>query len=77
MEEFAPAQEPYLRQLGLPTSLKKGVVILEGDFVVCEEDDRLTPEKAKILELKGIPMAAFRFRPICGWSKSEGFSMLT
>jgi mRNA turnover protein 4 len=42
--------EPYVRtKLGLPTSVKNGIVHLEKEHTVCNEGDILTPEQAKIL----------------------------
>uniref|UniRef100_A0A672RR91 Ribosome assembly factor mrt4 n=1 Tax=Sinocyclocheilus grahami TaxID=75366 RepID=A0A672RR91_SINGR len=49
LEQFPHSMEPQLRQLGLPTALKKGVVTLIKDFEVCKEGDTLTPEQARIL----------------------------
>lgn len=41
--------EPQLRKLGLHTSLKKGVVTLDTDYVICKKDDKLTPDQARLL----------------------------
>lgn len=41
--------ESYLRQLGLPTALKNGMVTLLSDYTVCKEGQALTPEQARIL----------------------------
>ncbi|KAM9408181.1 mRNA turnover protein 4 homolog [Pholidichthys leucotaenia] len=49
LEQFPHSMEPHLRQLGLPTALKKGVVTLLKDDQVCKEGDVLTPEQARIL----------------------------
>merc|ERR1711970_1027043 len=57
LEHFPHSMEPQLRQLGLPTALKKGVVTLLKDHGVCKEGDTLTPEQARILKLLGIEMA--------------------
>ncbi|XP_061458168.1 mRNA turnover protein 4 homolog isoform X2 [Rhineura floridana] len=51
LEQFPHSMEPQLRQLGLPTALKKGVVTLISDYKVCKEGDVLTPEQARILLL--------------------------
>lgn len=49
LPNFSHSIEPHLRQLGLPTSLQKGVVTLLKDYTVCEEGQTLTPEQARIL----------------------------
>lgn len=49
LPEFSHSMEPQLRQLGLPTSLKKGVIHLNTEYKVCDIDQCLTPEQAKIL----------------------------
>ncbi|KHJ45380.1 ribosomal protein L10 [Trichuris suis] len=64
--------EPYLRKLGLPVVLRKGVVVLERDHTVCKEGDKLTPEQAKILEIFGEKLATFRLHLLLLWSKSDG-----
>ncbi|XP_029434760.1 mRNA turnover protein 4 homolog [Rhinatrema bivittatum] len=59
LEQFPHSMEPQLRQLGLPTSLKKGIVTLLSDYEVCKEGSVLTPEQARILKLFGFQMAEF------------------
>ncbi|XP_062499551.1 mRNA turnover protein 4 homolog [Corticium candelabrum] len=72
LEEFSHAIEPQLRQLGLPTTLKKGVITLLEDYQVCSLGDTLTPEQAKILKLLGHPMVEFRIQLEYAWSNGEG-----
>ncbi|CAI9605537.1 unnamed protein product [Staurois parvus] len=64
--------EPQLRQLGLPTTLKKGVVTLLSDHEVCKEGDTLTPEQARILKLFGYQMAEFKVTLKSMWSAETG-----
>lgn len=47
--DFAHSIEPHLRQLGMPTSLQRGIVTLLKDFKVCDKGQTLTPEQCSIL----------------------------
>lgn len=49
MPDFPHSIEPHLRQLGMPTALKKGIVTLLQEYQVCKNGQTLTPEQAKIL----------------------------
>ncbi|XP_061794751.2 mRNA turnover protein 4 homolog isoform X1 [Nerophis lumbriciformis] len=68
LEHFPHSMEPQLRQLGLPTALKKGVVTLLKEHTVCKYGDVLTPEQARVLKLFGIAMAEFTVQIKCMWS---------
>lgn len=68
LAEFSHAIEPQLRQLGLPTSLQRGVITLVRDFKICEKGDTLTPEQARILKLFGHMMADFKITINGVWS---------
>ncbi|KAM6979692.1 mRNA turnover protein 4 homolog [Aplochiton taeniatus] len=72
LEQFSHSMEPQLRQLGLPTALKKGVVTLLKDHAVCKEGDTLTPEQARVLKLFAIQMAEFRVKIKCMWNSETG-----
>uniref|UniRef100_A0A4W4FTM9 Ribosome assembly factor mrt4 n=1 Tax=Electrophorus electricus TaxID=8005 RepID=A0A4W4FTM9_ELEEL len=72
LEQFTHSMEPQLRQLGLPTALKKGVVTLLQDYEVCKEGDVLTPEQARILKLFGIEMSEFKVSIKCMWNAESG-----
>lgn len=72
LEQFSHSMEPQLRQLGLPTALKKGVITLLSDYEVCKEGDVLTPEQARILKLLGYQMAEFNVSIKCMWSSESG-----
>ncbi|GIX80827.1 mRNA turnover protein 4 homolog [Caerostris darwini] len=73
LQQFPHNLEAYLRQLGLPTTLKKGVIHLIQDYVVCRSGDRLSPETARILKLLGYEMAEFRVKLECVWSQDGSF----
>ncbi|CAB3374983.1 Hypothetical predicted protein [Cloeon dipterum] len=73
MEQFVHSMEPQLRQLGLPTALKKGVVILTKEYTVCKEGDILNPEQARILKYLGEQMADFKMTVRAFWSNDGSF----
>lgn len=70
--DFPFSMEPQLRKLGLPTSLKHGIIELNARVTVCKEGDELTPEQCKILELFQQQLAVFRVRLHCVWEKETG-----
>jgi len=76
MEEFSHAIEPQLRQLGLPTTLKKGIVNIIKEHVVCTEGDTLSSSQSHILKLLGKQQADFRLRMIAVWSNDGEFKIL-
>ncbi|XP_028137795.1 mRNA turnover protein 4 homolog [Diabrotica virgifera virgifera] len=73
LKQFSHAIEPYLRQLGMPTKLDKGVVTLIKDFEVCKPGSVLTPEQAKILELLDHRIATFKLILKAKWTRGKGF----
>ncbi|XP_025834966.1 mRNA turnover protein 4 homolog isoform X2 [Agrilus planipennis] len=73
LKQFPHSIEPYLRQLGMPTKLDKGVVTLVKDYEVCKEGSILTPEQAKILQLLDYKLAKFKLTLKACWIKGEGF----
>ncbi|XP_062889255.1 mRNA turnover protein 4 homolog [Mobula hypostoma] len=72
LPQFTHSMEPQLRQLGLPTALKKGVVTLLSDYEVCKEGATLTAEQARLLKLFGIEMATFKVTMNCLWNSETG-----
>nr|CAH0105892.1 unnamed protein product [Daphnia galeata] len=72
LEQFPFNMEPYLRQLGLPTSLQRGVVTLLKEHTVCKEGSILTPEEARLLKLLCIHMAEFKVTIEAVWEKEDG-----
>ncbi|EDQ92433.1 uncharacterized protein MONBRDRAFT_30832 [Monosiga brevicollis MX1] len=71
LTEFAHTMEPQLRALGLPTSLKRGIVTLDNDYLVCNKGDSLSPEQARILKLFSKPMAEFKIKLTSAWRDGE------
>jgi len=76
LEQFSHSLEPHLRSLGMPTSLKKGVVTLIKDYTVCKKGQILTPDQARILKLLEIKMAEFRVLVDSIWTKPDNFKIL-
>ncbi|XP_001599473.1 mRNA turnover protein 4 homolog [Nasonia vitripennis] len=76
LPDFSHSIEPHLRQLGMPTSLQKGVVTLLKDYTVCTEGQTLTPEQARILKLLGRPLATFKLTPLGIYTKKSGYAQL-
>ena len=72
LKQFPYSMEPQLRQLGLHTVLKKGVVTLLSDYEVCKEGDMLTPEQARVLKLFGYEMAEFKVTIKYTWDAQSG-----
>ncbi|KAJ8101192.1 ribosomal protein L10-domain-containing protein [Lipomyces tetrasporus] len=54
-------------QLGVPTSLKNGKIVIENDFEVCKEGDVLDAKQTRLLKLFGIACAEFRVRLVAYW----------
>eukprot|EP00002_Diphylleia_rotans_P005484 TRINITY_DN14637_c0_g1_i1.p1 TRINITY_DN14637_c0_g1~~TRINITY_DN14637_c0_g1_i1.p1 ORF type:complete len:217 (-),score=54.95 TRINITY_DN14637_c0_g1_i1:136-786(-) len=67
LPQFGHSMEPHLRKIGLPTSLKTGVIHCDRDYEVCQVGTVLTADQAKILELFGVKMAEFRLKLVCHW----------
>ncbi|KAI8872173.1 N-terminal nucleophile aminohydrolase [Ramicandelaber brevisporus] len=70
-EPFPSNMEPQLRNLGMPTSLKVGKVVIENDYTICKEGDSLTPNQAQLLKLFCRPLAEFRVKLLCHWSDDK------
>ncbi|XP_065910215.1 mRNA turnover protein 4 homolog [Dysidea avara] len=77
LEQFIHSMEPQLRQLGLPTTLKKGVIVLLSDHIVCKKGDTLTPEQARLLKLLNFTMAEFKVCLEAVWTKDGTFEEIS
>lgn len=71
LPQFGHAMEPQLRGLGMPTSLKRGVITLLNEYTVCKKGDKLTSEQARILKLLDHKQAEFKVDLIALWSKDD------
>jgi len=76
LKQFPHSLEPHLRQLGMPTTLEKGVVTLVKDFHVCKEGETLTSEQTRILKLLGNQMAQFKISIDAIWSNDGTYEEL-
>jgi mRNA turnover protein 4 len=76
LPQFAHTMDPYLRKLGMPCVLKRGVITLERAYTVCTAGDVLTPDQAQLLKLLDIKMAEFAFTLTCHWHDGK-FQQLT
>jgi len=72
-ETYPHSMEPNLRQLGLPTQLKKGIIHLTEEFTVCKEGDTLTPEQCRILKLFYHTLVSFQIVLKCSWHTNGTF----
>jgi len=77
LPEFSHSMEPQLRQLGLPTTLDRGVITLTREHKVCDAGATLTPEQCRILKLFGHQMAEFRMAIEAMWQSDGSFEVIT
>lgn len=56
---MAHSLEPELRKLNMPTSLRKGKIALDNEYVVCKEGDVLDSRQTRLLKLFGVATAEF------------------
>ncbi|EFA82656.1 ribosomal protein L10 family protein [Heterostelium album PN500] len=73
--DMTHTQEPYLRRLGMPTSLKNGVIILERDYDLCEKGTVLTPDQARLLQLFDHKISEFKFILLGYWKDAEYYAL--
>jgi len=66
--EMTHVLEPTLRQLGMTTSLKNGVIILEKEYTLCTAGQPITPENAKLLKLFDMKLADFQIDLKAVWN---------
>ncbi|KAJ8652253.1 hypothetical protein O0I10_012109 [Lichtheimia ornata] len=63
--------EPLLRQLGMPTTLKNGIVTLPVPYTICREGETLSTSQAHLLKLFYHQLAEFRVQLICCYHNGE------
>jgi len=60
--------EVTVRKWGMPTRLDKGRVVLDQEYVICEEGQELNSHQTALLKLFGVAMAEFTVRVLAYWS---------
>lgn len=60
--------EVTVRKWGMPTRLEKGKVVLDQEYVVCEEGKVLNSHQTALLKVFGIAMAEFKVDVYAYWS---------
>ncbi|KAJ2850218.1 mRNA turnover and ribosome assembly protein [Coemansia brasiliensis] len=75
-ESFPNNMEPTLRQLGMPTLLKQGKIMLDNDYVICEKGDVLSPNQAHLLKHFWEKMATFKIKLVAYWHQNGEFVQL-
>ena len=71
---FPVSMVEQLRQLGLPTKVETGkVVLMDGktEHRICKEGDTLTAEQCKLLVQFGQKVSEFRVKLVCKWSGGD------
>lgn len=59
------SNEPLLRKLGMPTSLKNGQIHLLADYTICQEGQTLTADQSHLLKQFGFALAEFKIDVEC------------
>ncbi|ORZ16869.1 ribosomal protein L10-domain-containing protein [Absidia repens] len=63
--------EPLVRSLGMPTSLKNGIVTLHFPYTICRDGETLSTNQAHLLKLFYRQLAEFRVDLICYYHQGE------
>eukprot|EP00658_Telonema_sp_P-2_P056346 TRINITY_DN4480_c0_g1_i1.p2 TRINITY_DN4480_c0_g1~~TRINITY_DN4480_c0_g1_i1.p2 ORF type:complete len:156 (+),score=45.33 TRINITY_DN4480_c0_g1_i1:183-650(+) len=71
IDGLAGSMEPQLRRLGLPTTLKNGVIVVERDYDLCVEGQVITAEQAKLLKQFEFKTVSFKLRLEGMWDKES------
>ncbi|KAI9830499.1 MAG: mRNA turnover and ribosome assembly protein [Phylliscum demangeonii] len=75
MDEDVPVPHTYdtvLRDLGVPTRLDKGRVMLDQQHVVCREGEVLDSKQTRLLKIFGVQTVEFRVRLLAYWTAASG-----
>ena len=63
--------EATVRKWGMPTRLEKGKVVLDQEYVLCEEGKELNSNQTALLKQFGVAMAEFTVKVVAYWSASS------
>ncbi|KAF7727725.1 mRNA turnover and ribosome assembly protein [Apophysomyces ossiformis] len=63
--------EALIRSLGMPTSLKNGIVTLSSPYTICKEGDTLSTNQAHLLKLFYYQLSEFSVELICCYHNGE------
>ncbi|KAJ3105175.1 mRNA turnover 4 [Phlyctochytrium bullatum] len=71
LQPFPNNMESQLRNLGMPTMLKGGVILLLRDYTICTQGETLTPNQASLLKHFNLKTATFGVTLIGQWNADE------
>ncbi|KAG0169839.1 mRNA turnover 4 [Apophysomyces sp. BC1034] len=63
--------EALIRSLGMPTTLKNGIVTLLSPYTICKEGDTLSTNQAHLLKLFYYQLSEFSVELICSYHNGE------
>lgn len=66
------SMEAMVRGWGMPTRLEKGRVVLDQEYVVCEEGKALDSNQTALLKCFGVATAEFRVKVVAIWRRETG-----
>lgn len=68
---MAHSLEVMLRQLGMPTQLKNGKVVLSSDYTICKKGQTLDGKQTRLLKQFGVACADFKIQLIAYYDRDE------
>lgn len=68
---MAHSLESAVRQLGMPTRLKAGKVVLDGKYTLCKEGQTLNSKQTQLLKQFGIATAEFKVKLIAVYDRDN------
>ena len=68
---MAHSLESMLRQLGMPTQLKNGKVVLSADYTICKKGQTLDGKQTRLLKQFGVACADFKIQLIAHFDRDD------